>query len=717
MKSLPVFLLLTQIAFAQESVRLDEVVITARKKSENLQEVPISSTSFKEEEITNSSIESVRGLVELTPNVSIVGSSSGRYITPYIRGQGNQDAQLPDEMSVAFYLDEVPLPRYAFDTELLDIARVDVMRGPQGTLFGKNTQAGAINIITKDPNIDDGHKVTLQYGNMDQKGISGITNSEFLNGKLKNRLALKYKERGGWINDTIQKRKLGDMDVFALNETLVYQPTQTLKYTLKLSLDEEDGTDPLYVKKDTSNYPTTGQDILPRYQDDFYSSSLKIQKDFDTTRLTTIAAVNYHNFHVKYDEADHHIAQAYLSSAGGGALLPYLDDPSVFYRDLQEYERLYYGETRLENTGAGLSWTTGISLTHQNYRLISFANTYNTAAPPTPTFMEAGQNVRLLTTNVSAFGETTFALASKLKLSTGARLIYDHKKFDSFHESNLSALPRYTQSSQRDYTNGAGRIMLEYHHSENVMPYASIARGYQSGGFPSFQFPNYSAEATDQDPYGESSSLAYELGLKSEYFDKRVRTNVSVYFNDINDKQVRVRDPVSNMSGYRNVDTNVFGGEFEAQTQVTQDLSFALSTGYTNAKFAEEVKTKSKSGTISLVNGKGGRVANIPYWNGSAQIKYSRFFANLGGLVFARLAYKYNGSRYGDNNNKTELGSYGLWDFNIGHEREKFGFNFYVHNIFDKIYESQGYHYSSLSTAVSSPSLPRLFGVNLSFYF
>lgn len=702
MKSLPILLLLTQLAYAQESVRLDEVVVTARKKAENLQEVPISTTSFNEEEITNSSIESIRGLVELTPNVTIVGSSSGRYITPYIRGQGNQDAQLPDEVSVAFYLDEVPLPRYAFDTELLDVARVDVMRGPQGTLFGKNTQAGAINIVTKDPSKEDGHKLSLQYGNLDQKGVSGVTNSEFFDGKLKNRFALKYKERGGWIKDTLQNRDLGDMDVFALSETLVYQPTQSLKYTFKLSLDDENGTDPLYVKKGTSDYPKTGQDILPRYQDDFYSSSLKIQKDFDSTRLTTITAASYHDFHVKYDEADQYIAAGLPLGAN-------LNNPDVLYRDLQEYERLYYFESRLENTVGELDWTFGLSANHQNYRLNSFANTMRGMS-----LENIRQNVRLLGTNASLFGEVGKKISDKFKLSGGTRLIYDHKEFKSEHTSTQSSLPYYQQESQKDYANATGRVMLEYHHSENVMPYASLARGYQSGGFPSFNFPNYSAEARDQDAYGESSSLAYELGLKSEFLNKRIRTNVSVYFNDINDKQVRVRDPVSNMSGYQNVDTDVFGGEVETQAKVTQDISVGLSAGYTNAKFAERLV----SGTSStVVNHEGGRVANIPYWNGSAQVKYSRYFASLSGLVFARLAYKYTGSRFGDNDNRTKLGSYGLWDANLGYERERIGVNFYVQNMFDKVYESQGYYYSSLSTAVSSPGLPRLFGVNLNFYF
>src|SRR5690606_31904875 len=228
------------------------------------------------------------------------------------------------------------------------------------------------------------------------------------------------------------------------------------------------------------------------------------------------------------------------------------------------------------------------------------------------------------------------------------------------------------QKSKKDFANAAGRMMLEYHQSKEMMPYLSIARGYQSGGYSSFNFPNYNGEATDQDPYGESSSLAYELGLKSEFFNKRVRTNAAIFYNDIKDKQVRVRDPVSNMSGYRNVDTDVYGGEVEGQFQATSDISFALSAGFTSAKFAEELRNKSGS-NIVVVNSEGGRVANIPYWNGSAQVKYSRYFANLQGLIFARLAYKYTGSRFGDNNNRTELGSYGLWDANLGYERERIG--------------------------------------------
>src|SRR5690606_27507592 len=103
----------------------------------------------------------------------------------------------------------------------------------------------------------------------------------------------------------------------------------------------------------------------------------------------------------------------------------------------------------------------------------------------------------------------------------------------------------------------------EYQMTDTIMPYISIARGYQSGGYPSFQFNAYNNISEDQLPYKESSSLVYEIGTKTETFNKRLRTNVSLYYNDIEDKQIRVRDPNTNLSRYENVNSEIFGGELE----------------------------------------------------------------------------------------------------------------------------------------------------------
>ena len=181
-------LLLNDFSLAQEDQENEAIYIIARKRKENIQEVPISITTYDEYQIEEAGIGTIRDLTDTTPNVSLIGSNSGRYSTPYIRGQGNQDLNLPEEVSVGFTLDEIPMPRFAMDNDLVDIQSIEVLRGPQGTLFGKNTQAGTINIYTKEPNDKDGSKVTVEVGNLDVKSVIGTTNFKLGSEKLQNRL-------------------------------------------------------------------------------------------------------------------------------------------------------------------------------------------------------------------------------------------------------------------------------------------------------------------------------------------------------------------------------------------------------------------------------------------------------------------------------------------------------------------------------------------------
>ncbi len=692
----------------QQEESLGDIIVTARKKKENLQEVPISATSFDEKKLEDAGIESVRDVADLTPNLTIIGSSSGRYITPYIRGQGSQDTNLPEEISVSFYLDEVPLPRYGFDNELIDIESIEVLRGPQGTLFGKNTMGGAVNIKTKEPSVEAGHKIVGEYGNLDTRAVTGTTNFKLFSDKLTNRLTLKYKERGGYIHDTLQNRDLGDMNVFAGSNSILFKPSETFKLTWKFGLQDEEGTDPLIVARNvTSGYPKTGQDIIPAYDNNLITTSLRAEKDFGDVVLTTIAAFNYHDFQVKYDEADYYITYDYLVSVGGTGLAnTYINNPNFFFRDVREYDRQYFGEVRLSNKDTDLSWTTGVNVAKNNYRLISYVNTSRGATIP----FIISQNIQLESTNISAFGETTKKLPKDFALTLGARLINDQKKFNSLHSSN--ALSYYEQHSKEDYTNYSAKVALAHKTTENINTYASVTRGYQSGGYPSYQFNNYNSLATDQQAYDDSSSIAYEIGMKSKLFGNRLRLNTAIFYDDIQDKQVRTKDPTTNLSYYANIDTDIYGVELESEFKFTRDIDFGLNVGYMETEFKEEATFNG-----NVVNGKGARVANIPNWSGSTYGQYSRYLAAINGVGFFRLTYKYNGSRYGDNNNLTKMGSYGLWNIRAGIDKERYSLFVYMDNIFNKLYESQAYYYTGLSTYVSSPALPRMYGVKATLRF
>ena len=705
-------LLFNDLSLAQEAQQEQEneaIYIIARKRKENIQEVPISITTYDEYQIEEAGIATIRDLTDTTPNVSLIGSNSGRYSTPYIRGQGNQDLNLPEEISVGFNLDEIPMPRFAMDNDLVDIQSIEVLRGPQGTLFGKNTQAGTINIYTKEPNYKDGSKVTVEAGNLSVKSVIGTTNFKLGSDKLQNRLSLKYKEQGGYIQDTFLKKDLGDNQTYSLGNTLQYKPTNNFKSTFKLGLQKKDGSDPLIISRNEEGYPKSHQNIDPIYKTNLVTTSLKLEKDFDDVLLTVIGAFNYYDFDIKYDEADYYITYDYLRSQVGTALADqYINNSSELYRSIREYQRQYYTEFRLTNKDSNdIEWTAGINLSRNNYRLLSHIRTFSGGA-----FVFKKQNVNLISDSYSIFGEATKKLADRFSLTLGSRVNHDRKEFDSIHQS--SSIANYRQESKEDYTDLSSKITLAAKLSKTKNLYASIARGYQSGGYPSYHFNNYNGISKDQPAYEDSTSLSYEIGSKMTFLNRKLTLNTALFFNDIKDKQVRVKDTTTNQSFYANIDTDVFGGELEASLKATQDLTIGSNLGYTNSKFKEE--TISGAGS-TVLNKKGARLANIPYWTGSTFAQYSYFLDSVNGYLNFRTSYKYIGQRFGDNINHTRMGSYGLVGTRISFEKESYTITAYVNNLFDKVYESQAYYYSAFDKEVSSPGLPRMYGLKATYRF
>lgn len=697
--------LLTLLCFASHAA--DVVVIGDKITGERL-EIPASYSLLDELDLQEAKIDDIRDAAEILPNFMVVGSSSSRYITPYIRGQGNQDLNLPDEISVSFYLDEVPLPRYAFETELIDIQRLELLRGPQGTLFGKNTQAGAVLLTSRPPRVEGrAHEVSLGAGNLGQRQVRAKSNYEVFSPKLTARTAIALKERDGWIQDTLLNRKLGQRETQALHQAFLYQPNDRRTLSLKLGAQREDGDDPFFVKRQEPAFPVSGQDLLPNYRRDLLTSSLKWEERLSSSStLTGITAFHYYDFGVKYDEADAYIARnrlvATLGQAGAQMII---NDPTRLFRDIKEYDRQFFQELRLKTLLTEKDQlTVGVNASQTNYRLVNFVNTFTTGPA------EISQNIQLKGLNLSGFADWQRSLSERLEMTLGGRLNYDEKRFQATHSS--TALSFYAQDSKKDFTDLTGKLALSYAWSDDQRTYTSLARGYQPGGYPSFQFNNYSGLSVDQEAFDKSSSLAYELGHKARFFEGRLETEASLYYNQVRDKQVRVRDPNANTSYYENVDSTIFGGELEARAELMSGFKGGASLGYTNSRFDETIV----SGTQSVLRAND-RLANVPYWNGNAFLQYGHdLFSGLGYWV-SRLSYSYRGGRFGENINRTHLPSYGLWNFTTSLESEAWGVSLKVENLFDKLYDSQAYYYTSLSEEVSSPGLPRLISVEATYRF
>lgn len=706
--------LLTSSAYSQ-AVKIDDVYVNARKTSENIQDVPMPISSFNENDLKDTKSETVRDITAQVPNVQIIGSSSGRYITPYIRGLGNQDIQLPDESSVMMYLDEVALPRYAFDLDFLDLKSVEVLRGPQGTFFGNSTQGGAIQFLTYAPLEKNDDKVSLAYGNDNAIKVQAQATAK-LSPNIGNTLSAQFKKQDGWIHNSTLNKDYGDFENYSIQNTFQIKPSDKSNLVFKVFTEKEEGNDPSFIKAGLSK-PEVKQAIDPAYSDKNTLTSLKYEHEFDAFKFTSISAFNYHNFKVKYDEAGELLSADYrafiLANYGAGAaaaLDAYVSDPNRGFRDFEEYERQYFQEFRISSDKGSLPFTLGLNYTNRNYRLLSFVKTISSSL----TDKTIDQNVQLTNDSVALFGHVEKKLNEKNVVSVGLRLSHDVKKYDSTHKgTGTGALSSYTQSSKEDYTDYSAKTTYQYYLKKNHQVYTSISRSTMPGGYPSYQFNNYTDKSSDQPAYDKSVSYNYEIGTKGEFFEKHLLVNTSFFFNNIKDKQVRIRDSGTNLSKFENIDVDIYGLELETRYKFDMGLTLGANAGYTNAQFSEAYAASS-SETVS----EGNRLSNVPYWNGNAFTQYAKEVLLFGSSIFvARLDYAYTGSRYGEVTNTTKLGTIGLWNARVAIEKNNFEFALYGKNIFDKKYDDQGYYYSSIRTTVATPGEPRRYGAEFSYYY
>jgi iron complex outermembrane recepter protein len=702
-------LLLSPLAFANTPDKSDElevILVTARKRVEDAQTIPFSLTSFTESDLKDGSKKTLRELTHLAPSFNIVGSPLGRYSTAYIRGLGNQDLSLPDDVSVNFYLDEVPLPRYAFDLDLFDMQRVDILRGPQGTLFGKNTQAGAINLTTiKTDDANRPHQLTGEWGNLGYRAIKGATTTTLLDGDLTNRFSLSFREREGFIPDTLLNRDLGEMRRISFSDTLTYNPSDKTVITFRIGLQQEKGTDPQFVARNTTPYPVSGQDIAPTYRTTLNTNSVRWEQNFDQFSLIGVHAFHFHRFHVLYDETDQYIIQ----STSNPPPLAQINNPNRFFRNIQEYDRALYNELRVQGFE---NWTVGVNYSSNHYRLINTVDTQEFIPPFAGQPKTIHQNVRLKGNHFALFGEGSLNLSQKWMATFGARYNYDKKSFNSFHRSRVASTFLYNQDSKQTYNDATARMSLSYQARENILLAGSIARGYRPGGYPTTQFNNYSNISSDQAPFLKSTSMTYDLTLKSEWFDRRYRSNMSLYLNDIKGNQARVRDSQTKLSYYENIDTLIYGLEWENILKPHRDFTLGFNTTYTNGRFKEK-----KIIPEGIDIPKGAKTANTPTWSTSTYFQYNPYNNYLRSYLGFRLAHRYIGERFGDNINRALMSSYHLADMRLFIENDRFQLAFRVDNLLDEQYESQAFYFGSIRTEVSSPGLPRLYAIEGSIYF
>lgn len=508
-----------QAAEDESAASIGDIVVTAQKRSENMMKVPVAISAFTGDMLEKSGVQGVQGLSVATP--AIVYPSTGAYAQPYIRGVGSRLLQNGLDPSVATYIDNRYISRQsAVVFDFADVERVEVLKGPQGALFGRNASAGAIRVITKDVGKDTEGYVKAGYGNYNQWTLSGAVNAA-LTDNFGVRISGMTSQRDGYAKNLVVSGRddSDDRNFTALRYKFRWTPGDVLDAKLSLSYwhqDDNAGNDTiaLGVPEYTSglaNGGITGTDrkhvataLKGTNEKEEFAGELNLGFDLGSVQLQSITTYADLNNRLTFD---------------GDGTSTRAVDATVF-----EKTKTFSQELQLSSQGSNtIDWIIGAFYFRDN---TAFDTTIDVG---TRVISQGFQKV--LTESYAGFGQATWHISPALSFVLGGRYSHDKKSVDSLASSNLGAvtIPATPYEDSQSWSKFTPSAILQYDFG-NTLVYGKFARGYKSGGFnyPVQNQPVLRPEVLDM----------YEVGLKGSFFNRAVRTTLSGYYYDYSDLQV-----------------------------------------------------------------------------------------------------------------------------------------------------------------------------------
>lgn len=559
--------------------QIEEIVVTAQKRAQNLQDVPLAVTAFTGDALKARGITSVGELTLTTPGLQIQPGGGGSVI-PFLRGVGSTAAAVGNESSVAVYLDGIYYTRLppGFLT-LNNIERVEVLKGPQGTLFGRNSSGGVINIVTPDPSHEFAMRGSLGYGRFDM-----VHGDAYVTGSLGDKMAADLSVGGtrqsdGWGTNRATGNRVGFVDDFTARSKLLFEPGETTRFVLSgfysYSKSGSQGnsfpgftrgtrTMPGLITPSLDDFYDHDSDVDGRLLAQFWGASLRAEQDFGFAKLTSITAYTRDKERAK----------------GDGDYGPLPDFIYHQRADLKQFTQ----EFQLGNSAGRFDWLLGLFYYDTK---TAYPNDFSgllfdaTIFPGAHLFLENFQHVK----SYAAYGQATYEVAPGLSLTGGLR--YTRDKLNGHGIQNLATrngvlnpgtplIPIATASDRTTFEKVTFRASVDYKFTPDILGYASFSRGYKSAGYNLIPFsaPPQRPETLD----------AYEAGFKMDLFDRRVRLNTAAFYYDVQDPQVQLLQngslALSNADGSR-----VYGFELDGQAAISEALTARFGFTWLDSKY------------------------------------------------------------------------------------------------------------------------------------
>jgi iron complex outermembrane receptor protein len=558
---------------------LEEIVVSARKRDENLQDVPDSITAFSTRDIQELRINHVADAIALTPNVHMVNDQDAGTNIITVRGIGT-NRNLP--ASIAFVVDGVILPDSdAFSADMSDVERIEVLKGPQGGLYGRNAIGGVINLTTPRPGEDFESTIKAGYGNGNSLEMFGAASGALVPGTLFGRVTAKYAQSDGFIKNLFNGKYLDEDEQSKITGRLIWEATDNLSFDLRGShFDQNTGAlwfSPVNILGTTGGRITSElARALPNQNDEAYSDrtindlSLVIDLESGAGNFTSISA--WDEIDVEFNEDLDVTPLTVTNDAHQIRNTSSISQEFRFTSDADQRFRYIVG-VYLQQTDRDVTTTAELDFCFLGVPL-PFCTT--------PPLVESGILIPLQLSTTegdysqqAVFAQSSLDVTDRLELTVALRYDEDERK-------QLDVLTG--RRDQATFDEFQPKVSLAFKATDAAMVYATYAEGYKSGAFnppppPGALFPLVvKQEGTD----------SYELGMKSTWFEGRAQANVALFYTDYTDVQVFDLDlTTGGQVAYNADEAELKGFELELAAIPFENFELTASYGYTDARFTD----------------------------------------------------------------------------------------------------------------------------------
>lgn len=629
-----------------EELVMNDIVVTAQKRAESLMDVPISITALSENELMRQGAQSIDDVARVTPGLTMVPSARGFSGTPIIRGI----ASLTAAPTVGIYINDTPVQSqpsiFAGNPSpfLFDVDRVEVLRGPQGTLYGSSSMGGTIRYVTKAPSYTDySGRLFSDVSDSDEGDmsyqLSGAMGGPIIKDKLAGRISASYREDGGLIErvDRVTGDVIGNnidgVKTFAANTTLSWQATDNLEIKPALFFQTVDRDDMPNFQPSVGEYEQFNTSLQPG-RDRFYIPSLTMELGLDGMTLTSVTSLLRKTEKQTIDYSN--LVPNFLF---GVDFFPgfenYVSTSTSRVKQNEEAQ-----EIRLTSDDDGrLSWIVGGFYRKSDNHFTQFVEDGSfepmllaltglnveqvTGIPLLPGSGVYAGNTNTVFKEYAAFGEATYAVTPALKATLGMRVSKSSIDLRRYTEGPLNGGVQSFDGSQED-TPVTPKASISYELSDGGLIYATAQRGYRAGGVNApVPTTNCAADlavygGTPPGDFGSDSLWSYETGAKGQFLNRKLAVNASAYWIDWSDIQQPVSLPSCGFGFTDNLGSARSRGlELEAQAIPVEGLTLGMRLGYTDAELTETVLASADpvTGNQAVIAGKGDPIIGVPEWS------------------------------------------------------------------------------------------------------